>query len=79
MVKVDTKRDDLLADYAVGMLKDFYMRKSEKSPQEAYARAATAWSRFNNKEDNDFISKYCLKKKNEIVKKKNVFFICKSQ
>ncbi len=27
------------------------------------------------KEDNDFISKYCLKKKIEIVKKKNVFFI----
>ena len=53
MVKVDTKRDGLLADYAVGMLKDFYMRKSEKSPQEAYARAATAWSRFNNKEDKE--------------------------
>ena len=44
MVKVDTKRDGLLADYAVGMLRDFYMRKSEKSPQEAYARAATALS-----------------------------------
>ena len=29
MVKVDTKRDGLLADYAVGMLKDFYMRKQQ--------------------------------------------------
>jgi len=53
MVKVNYDRDGLLADYAVGMLKDFYMRKSEKSPQEAYARAATAWSRFKKTEDKE--------------------------
>jgi ribonucleoside-diphosphate reductase alpha chain len=44
MVKINKKKDELIADYAVGMLKDFYMEKHEKSPQEAYARAATAWS-----------------------------------
>ena len=51
MIDIDKKQDSLLADYAVGMLKDFYMRPSEKSPQEAYARAALAWSRFNGKTD----------------------------
>jgi ribonucleoside-diphosphate reductase alpha chain len=44
MVKINRKNDKLLADYAVGMLKDFYQEKGEKSPQEAFARAATAWS-----------------------------------
>ena len=53
MVKVNYDRDGLLADYAVGMLKDFYMRKSEKSPQEAYSRAATAWSRYKKTEDKE--------------------------
>jgi ribonucleoside-diphosphate reductase alpha chain len=43
-IKIDKKRDELLADYAVGMLKDFYMDKDEDSPQEAYRRAAIAWS-----------------------------------
>ena len=43
-MKIDKKKDKLLADYAVGMLKDFYLNENEKSPQEAYARAATAWS-----------------------------------
>jgi len=44
MLKIDKKRDDLLTDYAIGMLKDFYMRGHEKSPQEAYMRASKAWS-----------------------------------
>ncbi len=52
-IKIDKKRDSLLAGYAVGMLKDFYMRDSEKSPQEAYARAAEAWSTFHGKLDED--------------------------
>jgi len=43
-MKIDKKRDNLLTDYAVGMLKDFYLDKKEKSPQEGYARAAQAWS-----------------------------------
>ena len=46
-IKIDKKRDSLLAGYAVGMLKDFYMRANDKSPQEAYARAAEAWSTFH--------------------------------
>ena len=44
IIDIDMGRDDLLTDYAVGMLKDFYMGEGEESPQEAYARAATAWS-----------------------------------
>jgi len=43
-MKIDKKLDKLLEDYAVGMLKDFYLTKEEKSPQEGYARAAKAWS-----------------------------------
>lgn len=43
-MKIDKKKDKLLADYAVGMLKDFYLNDYEKSPQEAYARASKAWS-----------------------------------
>jgi len=50
-VVIDYSRDDLLADYSVGMLNGFYMRESEKSPQDAYARAATAWSTFKGKTD----------------------------
>jgi len=46
MLKIDKKRDDLLTDYAIGMLKDFYMRGHEKSPQEAYMRASKAWSTY---------------------------------
>lgn len=43
-MKIDKKLDKLLENYAVGMLKDFYLTKGEKSPQEGYARAAKAWS-----------------------------------
>ena len=50
-IKIDKNRDNLLTDYAVGMLKDFYMRDNENSPQEAYARAATAWSTYKGKTD----------------------------
>lgn len=51
MLKIDKSRDDLLTDYAIGMLKDFYMRKNETSPQEAYARAAKAWSTYKGEMD----------------------------
>lgn len=50
-VKIDKSRDELLADYAVGMLKDFYMRSGESSPQEAYARASEAWSTYHGEMD----------------------------
>ncbi len=43
---IDLSRDDLLEDYAVGMLKDFYLNDYETSPQEGYARAAKAWSTY---------------------------------
>ena len=43
-VKIDLERDRLLEDYAVGMLKDFYLNENESSPQEGYRRAAKAWS-----------------------------------
>jgi len=50
-IKIDTKRDELLTDYAIGMLKDFYLRGDEKSPQEAYARASQAWSVYKGTMD----------------------------
>lgn len=63
-ITIDTSRDNLLEKYAVSMLKDFYMNEYETSPQEAYARAANAWSTFNDNTDNalaqrlyDYVSK----------------------
>ena len=52
-MKIDKKKDKLLADYAVGMLKDFYLNENENSPQEAYARASTAWSTYKEELDED--------------------------
>ena len=53
MIKIDYSRDDLLTDYAIGMLKDFYMHDNEKSPQDAYARAAKAWATYKGELDKD--------------------------
>ena len=50
-IKINKSMDDLLADYAVGMLKDFYLTEKEDSPQQAYARAATAWSKYKDELD----------------------------
>ena len=47
-LKIDLSRDELLEDYAVGMLKDFYLKEYETSPQEAYSRAAKAWSTYKD-------------------------------
>lgn len=52
-VKINYSRDDLLTDYAIGMLKDFYMHDGEKSPQDAYARAAKAWATYKGELDED--------------------------
>ena len=52
-MKIDKKKDKLLADYAIGMLKDFYLNENENSPQEAYARASTAWSTYKGELDED--------------------------
>ena len=56
-IKIKTERDDLLQDYAIGMLKDFYMLPDETSPQEAYARAASAWSSFQGTLDKDLAAR----------------------
>ena len=52
-LKIDRKKDSLLAEYAVGMLKDFYLNDYEKSPQEGFARAAKAWSKYREEMDED--------------------------
>ncbi len=52
-IKIDKSKDELLANYAVGMLKDFYLTEYESSPQEAYKRAATAWSKYKDEMDED--------------------------
>lgn len=53
IVKIDKKKDKLLEDYAVGMLSDFYLKEHEKSPQEAFARASLAWSKYKNELDSE--------------------------
>lgn len=53
MPKVDYKKDELLTDYAVGMLKDFYLMDYENSPQEAYMRASKAWSKYKGKSNDE--------------------------
>lgn len=52
-MRIDKSRDALLEDYAVGMLKDFYLNSYETSPQEGYARAAKAWSTYKEQMDED--------------------------
>ena len=52
-ILLSKERDKLLADYSVGMLKDFYMIDGETSPQQAYARASRAWSHYKDKLDKD--------------------------
>jgi|TARA_R110000822_G_scaffold25827_14_gene78182 ribonucleoside-diphosphate reductase alpha chain len=63
-IKIDLNRDEILASYSKSLLNDFYMRDYEKSPQEAYARAAYAWSTYKGKTDEklaqrlyDYVSK----------------------
>lgn len=53
IIKIDKKKDKLLEDYAVGMLQDFYLNEHEKSPQEAFARASLAWSKYKDELDAD--------------------------
>lgn len=52
-ITLNYKKDDILEDYAVGMLKDFYLRGNEKSPQQGYARAAEAWATYKGETDWD--------------------------
>ena len=50
-IKIDKSMDNLLAEYAVGMLKDFYLSDNEDSPQEAFGRASVAWATYKGKTD----------------------------
>ena len=43
-IKIDTRKDSALSEQAFKLLTDYYCRKEEKSPQEAFARAAVAYS-----------------------------------
>ena len=42
-VRIDYNRDSEMTEQAVKLLKDYYCRSDEKSPQEAFARAAVAY------------------------------------
>lgn len=46
-IQIDTSRDLLLSDQATQLLQDYYMLPGERSPQEAYARAALAYCGHN--------------------------------
>ena len=52
-IKIDLTKDELLEEYSIGMLKDFYLNEYESSPQEAYSRAAIAWSKYKDEYDKD--------------------------
>lgn len=43
-ITIDARKDRLLSEQAFKLLKDYYCRKDEKTPQEAFARAAVAYS-----------------------------------
>ncbi len=42
--QIDVERDNLLTDFGKEVLRDRYMLPTEKSPQEAFARAAAAFA-----------------------------------
>jgi len=48
-IEIETKRDKTLSEQSYKLLKDYYCREDEKSPQKAYARAAVAFSNGNLK------------------------------
>lgn len=50
-VIINYERDSLLTDYARDMVLDFYAIDGEKSPQDCFARAAFAWSKFKGVTD----------------------------
>ena len=43
-INIDTKRDELLSEQAKKLVEDYYCKDKETSPQQAYARAAVAYS-----------------------------------
>lgn len=50
-IEIDTSRDENITEFAKNLLKDYYMQEGEDSPQEAFARAALAFSIYKGKED----------------------------
>lgn len=52
-LKIEYNKDNLLTDYAIHMLEDFYMLEHEKSPQDSFARAAIAWSTYKGETDKE--------------------------
>jgi len=52
-ITIVPERDELLTDYARGMLMDFYSINGETSPQELFGRASIAWSTFKGTTDYD--------------------------
>jgi ribonucleoside-diphosphate reductase alpha chain len=46
-INIDLQRDDLLTDFSINLLRDYYMDEDEVSPQESFARAAVAFSDGN--------------------------------
>ena len=43
-INIDTKRDELISEQAKKLVEDYYSKAKETSPQQAYARAAVAYS-----------------------------------
>lgn len=42
-INIDYSKDELLDDFSLNLLKDYYMQEYEKSPQESFARASLAY------------------------------------
>ena len=43
-IRIDNRRNKLLSEQSAKLLKDYYCREDEKTPQQAFARAAVAYS-----------------------------------
>ena len=43
-ITINEDRDDRLSEQALKLMRDYYMLEHEESPQEAFARAAVAYS-----------------------------------
>ncbi len=48
-ITIDRDLDNNLTDFSLNLLKDYYMKNNENSPQESFARAAVAFSDGDNK------------------------------
>ena len=48
-IEIDNRRNKLLSEQSLKLLQDYYCRDDEKSPQQAFARAAAAFSNGNGK------------------------------